>query len=265
METIVNKIKNGIELTSDEVEKAIWNLDKVKTIEGENRRWYQTIEGENKRWYQTIEVILNVENKLYNLEYENVLTEMQENEYNSQIAIEVQEVQEVQENVKIKKFIEVNKIKQQSDRDILIEKAIQEFKEIQKENARLIEIAEAMKKEYDEKISYYTEKIQMAEEHLKGYIQSQVSLEEMKETKTEHNIKFPSAKVSISKDKEVLVKPDIENTPDNYIKIKKEVDWINYKKELIIQGGKVINKSTGEVVDVKTICQSGGELKLKIL
>jgi hypothetical protein len=90
------------------------------------------------------------------------------------------------------------------NRDILIEKAIQEFKEIQNENNRLIEIAEAMKKEYDEKILYYTEKVQMAEEYLKGYIQSRVSLEEMKETKTEHSIKFPSAKVSVNKDKEVL-------------------------------------------------------------
>jgi hypothetical protein len=151
------------------------------------------------------------------------------------------------------------------NRDILIEKAIQEFKEIHNENSRLIEIAEAMKKEYDEKILYYAEKIQMAEEHLKGYIQSQVSLEEMKETKTEHSIKFPSAKVSVSKDKEVLVKPDIENTPDNYIKIKKEIDWMNYKKELIISGDKVINKSTGEVADVEIAYQHGGEFKLKIL
>jgi hypothetical protein len=151
------------------------------------------------------------------------------------------------------------------ERDILIEKAIQEFKEIQNENNRLIEIAEAMKKEYDEKILYYTEKIQMAEEYLKGYIKSQVSLEEMKETKTEHSIKFPSAKVSVSKNKEVLVKPDIKNTPDNYIKVKKEIDWMNYKKELIISGDKVINKSTGEVADVEIVCQPGGELKLKIL
>jgi hypothetical protein len=61
------------------------------------------------------------------------------------------------------------------------------------------------------------------------------------------------------------IKPDIENTPDNYIKVKKEVDWMNYKKELIISGDKVINKSTGEVADVEIACQHGGEFKLKIL
>jgi hypothetical protein len=151
------------------------------------------------------------------------------------------------------------------NRDILIEKAIQEFKEIQKENRRLIEIAEAMKKEYDEKISYYATKILMAEEHLNGIIQSQISKEDMKETKTEYSIKFPSAKVSVSKDKEVLVKPEIENTPENYIKIMKEVDWMNYKKELIISGGKVINKSTGEIANVEVKKQPGGEFKIKIL
>ena len=151
-----------------------------------------------------------------------------------------------------------------NERDFLIEKSIQEFKQIEAENKRLIEIAEAMKAEYDEKIQYYAEKIQLAEEYLLTHIESQVDIKEMKETKTEFNIKFPSAKVSISKDKTVLLKPDINNCPDEYIKVKTEVDWINYKKNLSIVGNNVIDKTTGEIKDVETKIVKGGEVKIKI-
>jgi glutathione peroxidase-family protein len=151
------------------------------------------------------------------------------------------------------------------ERDFLIEKSIQEFKQIESDNRRLIEIAKAMKQEYDEKISYYLEKIKIAEEHLKAYIEPQLSIDEMKETRTEFNLRFPSAKISISKESAKLIKPDVTNCPEEFVKIKKDVDWINYKKELIIQDGQVINKKTGEIADVEFEIIDGGELKLKIL
>lgn len=156
------------------------------------------------------------------------------------------------------------KIKKLSERDFVIEKAIQDFKKTEEENKRLIDIAEKMKDYYDEKIRYYAEKIDMANEFLINYIIPQVDTKEMKETKTEYSIKFPSAKVSITKDKEVLVKPDINDTPDNFIKVKTEVDWINYKKILIIDDNKVIDKTTGEVVNVSLEKIKGGEVKIKI-
>lgn len=251
MEMIINKMIKGIQLTGGEVEKAVWNLQEVKTIKGENNRWSQNCE-----------VILKVEGKLYSLEYDRGLTENQENEYYPQIA---EEVAEVEETIKVKKFVGIEKAKQLSGRDFFIEKSIQEFKQIEAENNRLIEIAEAMKKEYTNKINQYIDNTLMAESELLARIKTQIDIKEMEEHKTEYNIKFPSAKVSISKDKTVLVKPDVNNCPDEYIKVKTEVDWANYKKTLIIDGKKVIDKTTGEIKNVETEIIKGGEVKIKIL
>lgn len=98
MKTIINKMINGIQLTGGEVEKAVWNLQEVKTIKGENNRWSQSCE-----------IILKVEGKLYSLEYDRGLTENQENEYYPQIA---EEVAEVEETIKVKKFVGIEKAKQ---------------------------------------------------------------------------------------------------------------------------------------------------------
>jgi hypothetical protein len=91
-------------------------------------------------------------------------------------------------------------------REVLIEKSIEEFKQVVEENKRLIDVCESMKNQYDEKISYHKTKVQMAEEKLKSLISSQYSIEEMKECKTEYNIKFPSGKFSITKDSTETVK-----------------------------------------------------------
>jgi len=250
METIINKIKNGVQLTGDEVEKAIWSFDQVKIISGDNRRWSRSCE-----------VIIKVKGKLYSLEYDSGLTECQENEYFPQIA---EEVKEIETNVKVKKFVSVDKIKQLSERDFFIEKSIQEFKEIEGDNKRLIKIAEEMIKEYNDKINQYNSIISTAEAELLSRIQTQVDIKEMKETKTEYNLKFPSAKVSISKDKTVLVKPDTNKCPDEFLKVSVSVDWINYKKNLKVENDKVIDITTGEVTEVETKLVKGGEVKIKI-
>lgn len=252
MDNIINKIQNGIELTSDEVERAVYNIDRVKTIEGEDRRWLKTCE-----------VILKVEGKLYSLEYEKGLTECQENQYSSQIAVEVEEVEE---NVKVKKFIDVSQIERLSERDFLIEKRIQAFKQLEESNKRLIHIAEAMRDEYVQKINQYNQNIKTAEEDLLGYIRPQIRIDECTKAKTEYSLKFPSAKISFSRETNFLIKPeDLDKVPDKYIKTKKEVDWENYKKTLLIHNNNAIDKETGEVKPVQIGSNAGGVLKIKIL
>ena len=78
---IINKLKNGELLDSEEVEFLIDEYEH-ETEYGENRRW--------SRYARTIiEVNISCNIRYFMLEWENGLTEYQENEYFSQIAKEV--------------------------------------------------------------------------------------------------------------------------------------------------------------------------------
>ena len=76
-----------MKLTEDEVQEIIWDdHDNFETIE-EN-------EGEDRRWTRTNTVVVKhlPSGKYYMLEYEQGLTEMQENLYEAQEAYEVKKV-----------------------------------------------------------------------------------------------------------------------------------------------------------------------------
>lgn len=82
-----DKFLNKQELTSSEVEKIIWNMG------SEGITYIEEIEGEDRRWSRTNQVIFNVDGRYFELTYEHGLTECQENEYWSQIPIEVKKVE----------------------------------------------------------------------------------------------------------------------------------------------------------------------------
>lgn len=74
--------------TAREVEDLVWN-------------GIETIEGENRRWSRTNITIVKIDEKFYQLEWEEGLTEMQENRFDDQ---EADEVIQVEETVVVKKW-----------------------------------------------------------------------------------------------------------------------------------------------------------------
>ena len=72
-----------MKLTGYEVENLVWEHE-VERIQGEDRRWSRT---------NTSIVMIN--DKTYSVYWEHGLTEGQDNEYESQTAIEVKQVEEV--------------------------------------------------------------------------------------------------------------------------------------------------------------------------
>jgi hypothetical protein len=94
------------------------------------------------------------------------------------------------------------------------------------------------------------------EGHLQDYFSRQ---ENLKETKTQLQLKLPSGKLKLVKakkdfdyDKAILVKVAEENQDmQEYIKIKKDFDWAGFKKQLDIRGDKIISKETGEIIEIK--------------
>lgn len=81
------KFLNKQELTTDEVEKLIWNLG------AEGITCIGEIKGGNDRWTRTNLLIFEVDGRHFQLKYVQGLTECQENEYWSQIPIEVKKVE----------------------------------------------------------------------------------------------------------------------------------------------------------------------------
>lgn len=79
-----------------------------------------------------------------------------------------------------------------------------------------------------------------------------------KDTKTQKSYKLPSgtlklkkSKVDFDYDKDKLVKiADKYENMEDYIKTKKDFDWAEFKKQLEIDGDWIINKETGEIVEI---------------
>ena len=135
----------------------------------------------------------------------------------------------------------------------LVEFKVDEFKKKQEEKQDLIYTCENMIKFYQEKIKNYQEEIEGAENQVKAEIMAMVPEKDYKSTKTQLSYKFPSGQLIRKKptEKIILNKKFYEKEiPPESIKVTvtKAVDWINFKKKLVISHGKVVNKETGEVL-----------------
>lgn len=86
------------------------------------------------------------------------------------------------------------------------------------------------------------------------------------ETKTLKKYKLPSGELRMKKPqvtfdydkKKLLEVAEINENMNDYIKVKKDFDWANFKKNLKIEGNSIINKETGEIIEIE-----GLELKEK--
>lgn len=78
-----------------------------------------------------------------------------------------------------------------------------------------------------------------------------------KETKTQKTHKLPSGVLKEKKESKVL-KHDkeklvgfLEKEYPEFVKVQKVPDWASFKKNLAIEGDTIINKETGEVVEIE--------------
>lgn len=117
--------------------------------------------------------------------------------------------------------------------------------------AKIQQIQEALQKEQekrDREVSFFESK-------LREYFESI----QVKETKTQKTYKLPSGTLKMKKssmtfkyDKKKLI--EVAEKYDNmtdYIKIKKDFNWAEFKKNLEIKGNSIINKNTGEILEME--------------
>jgi hypothetical protein len=159
-----------------------------------------------------------------------------------------------------------NNLDYQVDMDCVFEDEINNLKMKEKEAERYLYVCKKKIKEYEEKLKKAEERIHALREYTKNIIYSQlnVSIEKnlvdknsIKETKTQLTYIIPSAKFIFKKEKEKIIKKNegalieylYKNQLTDFIKVEKNSKWGEFKKQLKISNGNIINED-GEIVSI---------------
>ena len=143
------------------------------------------------------------------------------------------------------------------DNDNLADWAVRTIKSEEDETNRLIAIAEDQIEELNKKIQELTEKCEKKTKFLKTRLGLYFSTVPHKETKTQESYKLlsgslvykkPSQRINHDDDKLIAA---LDGT--GFVETKKFLKWSEYKKNLIISDGEIIDSSTGEIIDGCTV------------
>ncbi len=118
-------------------------------------------------------------------------------------------------------------------------------------NAKIQQIQEVLKKqkrECDNEVNFFEWKLREYFETVKT-----------EDTKTLKKYKLPSGQLKMKKssitfdyDKNKLLEvAEKDEGMNHYIKVKKDFDWANFKRNLAIEGNSIVNKETGEIIEIE--------------
>jgi len=139
-----------------------------------------------------------------------------------------------------------------------------EKKKILVENKKAIldEWFEKEKKDIENKISFYTARLQQYFDSLDPKV--------LKKTKTQVSYSLPSGKLKkvfekedFEKDDEELLKWLKNNNYTDFIKVKESIDWAKLKGNIEVNNGKAVLKDTGELIDSIKVIKKPAEFKVE--
>lgn len=135
--------------------------------------------------------------------------------------------------------------------------AIAQIHESETERDRLIALAEDQIKDLTDRINDLKTKCDNETKFLRSCLAEYFETVQTKETKTQKTYKllsgtlvFKKPSVKINHDDDELIK-HLDGT--EFVEIKKSLKWGDYKKNLVIQDDRVIDSTTGEVIDACSI------------
>ena len=134
--------------------------------------------------------------------------------------------------------------------------ALEQIKEAEEERDRLVALANDKISELNEQIKSITEKCENNTAYLKSMLFEYFGTVPHKETKTQETYKLLSGSLVFKKEStkiehndDALIKYLEENDGAEYIKIKKSVDWAEFKKNLTVSdSGEVIDAEIGTII-----------------
>lgn len=158
--------------------------------------------------------------------------------------------------------------------DVQADEALEQISEIRAEAKRLEMVGTARIQNIEQQLRLKLDSLDSQEQMLIDQLRSYSLGINFKETKTQKKYKLVSGELVIKKPTvkiEVLDRDKLiqyaENSAQDYIKVKKDVDWAGLKKLLEIDEDKVINKETGEIIgDLEglTVKEIGETFEIKL-
>lgn len=146
------------------------------------------------------------------------------------------------------------------DNDKTADWAISKIHDAEDERDRLITLAEEQIKDLTIRIEELKAKCDNETSYLKSLLSQYFNTVKTKETKTQKSYKLLAGTlvlkkptVKINHDDDQLLAYLQTNGGENYIKTKYSVDWAEYKKNLGVEGDKVIDLDTGEVIEACSV------------
>lgn len=143
------------------------------------------------------------------------------------------------------------------DNDKKADWAIAQIKEAEEERDRLISLAAMQIEELEDRIEELTSKCENETKYLKSLLAQYFETVPHKETKTLETYKLLSGSLiykkpstKINHDDEILVEL---YAGTDLVETKKSFRWGEFKKDLLIDDGKVIDTVTGEILDCCTV------------
>lgn len=135
--------------------------------------------------------------------------------------------------------------------------AIAQIQEAEAERDRLVALAESQIDDLNNKIEELKTKCENDTKYLKGCLAMYFETVPSKETKTQKSYKLLSGTLVFKKPSQKINHDDekllefLDGT--EFIKVKKSIDWAEYKKVLTISDSEVIDSETGEIVEACTV------------
>lgn len=144
--------------------------------------------------------------------------------------------------------------------DNMADWALRKIKDEEDERYRLISIAQNQIDELKEKIDHINEVYDNKSKFLKSHLGLYFERVKKKETKTQKSYKLLSGSLVYKKPSQKINHNDDElltylegSAQEEFIKVKKSVDWAEFKKQLVIQDGKVVDKELGVIIEGCTV------------
>lgn len=144
--------------------------------------------------------------------------------------------------------------------DKLADWAVRKIKEEEAERDRLISIANDQIAELNLRISQLESQCNNKTSFLKSHLQQYFTTVPHKETKTQESYKLLSGSLVMKKSGIKIIHDDDKllayleaNDGADYIKTKKSIDWAEFKKNLTISDGKIVDTELGTIID-PSIC-----------
>lgn len=150
--------------------------------------------------------------------------------------------------------------------DLAADYALDKIRESTAEYRRFEMVAKNKIKQIEDALKKQKTKYEDEASFFEGKLREYFETVKTEETKTLEKYKLPSGQLKKKKesaifkyDKKKLVEiaEQYENMMD-YVKIKRDFDWAEFKKNLEIKGNTIVNKTTGEIVDIE-----GLEIEIK--